>query len=252
MLASANQLNPQSWNRYAYVLNSPLNLVDPDGKQNQDPLAEKARQMRQSTANEPITTTTTVSNTGLQLHPEIQTPQDLNQQAGPLTGETLQNADQAMLDVESMIAEQPGVVNPCRNFAISLGLTDPNEAVNATHTTGGVAMLDPDGRVTDGPQNVLNGSTSAHTVSEGGRNITVPDYFRADSTIRAITYYGVTYLESSRFNAAGRAERAVIMFHERLVHAAAHRTDLYYGPTRAEGSRNINQLIRRNCPNIPH
>ena len=30
-LAAANPMNPQSWNRYAYVLNSPLGLVDPQG-----------------------------------------------------------------------------------------------------------------------------------------------------------------------------------------------------------------------------
>ena len=30
-LAAANPANPQSWNRYAYVMNSPLNFVDPSG-----------------------------------------------------------------------------------------------------------------------------------------------------------------------------------------------------------------------------
>lgn len=30
-LAAVNPLNPQSWNRYAYVLNSPLNAIDPSG-----------------------------------------------------------------------------------------------------------------------------------------------------------------------------------------------------------------------------
>ena len=32
-LAAANPANPQSWNRYAYVLNSPMGLVDPSGLQ---------------------------------------------------------------------------------------------------------------------------------------------------------------------------------------------------------------------------
>src|SRR5260370_40651393 len=30
-LAAVDPTNPQSWNRYAYVLNSPMNLVDPTG-----------------------------------------------------------------------------------------------------------------------------------------------------------------------------------------------------------------------------
>lgn len=30
-MAATNPANPQSWNRYAYALNSPLNLVDPSG-----------------------------------------------------------------------------------------------------------------------------------------------------------------------------------------------------------------------------
>jgi RHS repeat-associated protein len=33
MMASADESDPQSWNRYAYVINNPLNLTDPLGPQ---------------------------------------------------------------------------------------------------------------------------------------------------------------------------------------------------------------------------
>jgi len=36
--AGADPTNPQSWNRYAYVLNNPMKYVDPDGKCPSDPL----------------------------------------------------------------------------------------------------------------------------------------------------------------------------------------------------------------------
>jgi hypothetical protein len=35
-LISADPANPQSWNRYAYVLNNPLRKIDPDGRYNRD------------------------------------------------------------------------------------------------------------------------------------------------------------------------------------------------------------------------
>ena len=35
--ASARLRNPQTWNRYTYVLNNPLRLVDPDGLSDKDP-----------------------------------------------------------------------------------------------------------------------------------------------------------------------------------------------------------------------
>lgn len=37
LMASARAINPKSWNRYTYVLNNPLKLVDPEGLSPQDP-----------------------------------------------------------------------------------------------------------------------------------------------------------------------------------------------------------------------
>jgi RHS repeat-associated protein len=41
LLSSGRSLQPQSWNRYAYVHNSPLRLVDPSGMEDQDPQKPK-------------------------------------------------------------------------------------------------------------------------------------------------------------------------------------------------------------------
>ena len=34
LLASARLTDPQTWNRYAYVRNDPVNMIDPDGMDN--------------------------------------------------------------------------------------------------------------------------------------------------------------------------------------------------------------------------
>jgi hypothetical protein len=33
LLASVRLTNPQTWNRYTYVRNDPVNMVDPDGRE---------------------------------------------------------------------------------------------------------------------------------------------------------------------------------------------------------------------------
>jgi RHS repeat-associated protein len=44
LLASARaSVPPQSWNRYSYVLNNPLNLIDPSGLENDDPQDPKKK-----------------------------------------------------------------------------------------------------------------------------------------------------------------------------------------------------------------
>ena len=43
LIASGRASMPQSWNRYAYVLNNPLNLIDPSGLGDDDPQDAKKK-----------------------------------------------------------------------------------------------------------------------------------------------------------------------------------------------------------------
>ena len=49
MLESGRAADPQSWNRYAYVLNRPLSLVDPYGLSDEDPQAVQEQQQQEPT-----------------------------------------------------------------------------------------------------------------------------------------------------------------------------------------------------------
>lgn len=48
LLLVVGQTRPQSWNRYAYVLNNPIRLIDPNGLEEVDPVqAEEEEQQKQ-------------------------------------------------------------------------------------------------------------------------------------------------------------------------------------------------------------
>jgi RHS repeat-associated protein len=51
--ASARTGTPQSWNRYSYVLNNPLRLIDPTGLADDDPQKKKDEQPKQPTPTQP-------------------------------------------------------------------------------------------------------------------------------------------------------------------------------------------------------
>ena len=66
LLASASASDPQSWNRYAYVLNNPARLVDPDGLDDSDANRQSEQRRQQMSGQQPP-------------QPRPQTPQPANQ-----------------------------------------------------------------------------------------------------------------------------------------------------------------------------
>jgi RHS repeat-associated protein len=255
-LTSAEKTNPQTWNRYTYVLNNPINLVDPLGLQ--DTTAELARRLREQHQNQTVTTTN-VPVTEVQLRPRIPTDQEirlihlatLNQ--GPLTQTMLTNADQAIQDALGMVAAPQTGVNSCRDALLrNFGPVDPTTALQEIQTSGGAARMGPDGIVT-GPQNVFNGNTTVETGIVDGQTVSIAQFLRNESTVRAVTAGNTIYLDDS-FNNQSRIDRAGTMIHEGVVHrsGANNRRDSEFAPAnsrnpREAGSNRINEIIRINC-----
>jgi len=81
LLASGRQANPQSWNRFSYVLNNPVRLTDPTGYEDEDDTNPDQAQV-----NEPLQTPTTQPKTlDLRQDPNIVSAiQEIKQNAAPL------------------------------------------------------------------------------------------------------------------------------------------------------------------------
>jgi RHS repeat-associated protein len=262
ILTSVRKNHPQTWNRYTYVLNNPLTLVDPLGL-DQESAADLARRLQEQRQNQPATTDT-VHITEIQLRPMLPTSQDtaLIQQAtvnmGPLTQTFLNNANQAVQDALGLVAApQPGApTNPCRDALLNnFGTADPTTALQAVRTTGGAAHMGPDG-ITPGPQNVFNGTTTTQTGLVDGSTATgISGFFAGHPEVCAATVEGNVFLNNS-FNGESRLERAQTMIHEEVVHVANGRGDRQFAPgdsatPRVDGSHRINEIIRTNCNRLP-
>jgi RHS repeat-associated protein len=260
ILSSARKNHPQSWNRYNYVLNNPLVLVDPNGLQDQT--EDLRRRLREQQQNQPITTTETTPATEIQLRPLTATAQDQAaiQQAdlsmGLLTQTQLTNANQAVQDSLGMVAPLPGTaINPCREALITnFGAANPTTALQSVRTTGGAAVMGPDG-ITTGPQNVFNGTTTALTGVVDGSTTGISTFLAANPQVSAATVGGNIFLNSS-FDRESRLERAQTMIHEAVVHVANGRSDRQFAPSsstqpRVDGSHQINEIIRTNCNRLP-
>ena len=61
--ASARNGTPQSWNRYSYVLNNPLNLIDPSGLEDDNPQDPKKKDQQPKPAETPLPNVTVTTST---------------------------------------------------------------------------------------------------------------------------------------------------------------------------------------------
>jgi RHS repeat-associated protein len=259
ILTSARKTNPQSWNRYVYVLNNPVRLVDPNGLQGSNPVQNILQRMQ----DQPVSTERSSVTPEIQLHPIIPTADQAasialaNTAAGPLTSTLFNNANQALQNALGMVAEQPGVVNQCRQALITnFGNADPTTALQNLVTSGGAVHVNSDGLLEEGPQNVFNGNTTAADGRINGQDVSISRFLAGNPTVNALTVGSNVYLDDS-FNGRGSLGQAQDMIHEAVVHLANGLTDDSFAPAnstnrRSDGSHRINEIIRQNCNKLPH
>jgi RHS repeat-associated protein len=259
LLASARKENSQTWNRYAYVLNNPLRLVDPNGLQDTNAAQAALERMRE----QPIDTTPTPIIATPQLHEPVLTDElaeaitQANTAMGPLSGNLLNNANRAIQNALTMVAEpsRQGQTNPCRQALIAAFGGDPTSALQSLSTNGGAVQMGPDGYLVPGPQNVFDGNITAEVGDIGGQTVSISQFLADNPTVNAVTVGSNIFLDDS-FNNRGELGQAQDMIHEAFVHRAnGIRDSRYARPNsanpRSDGSNRINDIIREGCNRLP-
>jgi RHS repeat-associated protein len=274
MTSSGTIKNPQTFNRYSYVVNNPYKFVDPLGLTLMDAgifltsdatLPGKLDRVwrflfnkRQNSTNRSQQTRTPEQQHEL-MHQQQQT-QDLETQLRSQFP-TLSQTDGAT--VNAAITDAQNATSP--DTAFSIILTAKFRTSNSTSKTPSDALSnivastassititrDAAGQVTEASANtnaIYDGRTSTLMV-DGDNNASTPEisvakFFKDNPTVNAITYSGFTFVGAGFFSqdANGKAKSIV---HERVVHAGFGRQDTEFGPTRREGSYAINAVIDR-------
>jgi RHS repeat-associated protein len=134
--ASARPSVPQSWNRYSYVLNNPLKLVDPTGLADDDPQKKKDEQPQQPPPTQAIVVDLRKDKT---INAELD---KIRATAKPLPA----NAKPELTDVKTIVGDTSNINNG--GYIDGYG----NEATGFTGTVRGVAYvpLDQGGNIIEG------------------------------------------------------------------------------------------------------
>ena len=167
MLQSGRTTRPQSWNRYAYVLNNPLKLIDPTGLIDEDPQAKKKKEGQQQQQKEVI------PKEGYYIEYKEGKQQTVNNQKvlAP-NGSEFQGADEKPLGntngtfaVGTVVVYKDGKpVDPQSGVTITETVT--NEKVTITNDVNGKPINN--GKPVDAPQSLKDQIQSANA---GGKDL---------------------------------------------------------------------------------
>ncbi len=282
LTASATIRNPQTFNRYSYVLNSPYKFVDPLGLISVDTGAcgNRCKNWGGGGGGFVGLYSTNGQTIGIGYRNEGAGPVPQSAEHPPnasqgTQGETQQQDQEAQLRSQFPTLDQPdgntvnlalmdarNAVSPAAAFGAILTMkyrsagdtTTPSQAlesISASTASSITVTRDANGQVTNATvaeNAVYDGRRSTLMVDDDNNpntpDITVSQFFQNNPTVNAITYAGYIFVGQGFFNqnADGRAKS---MVHEGVVHKGFKRSDTEFGATRTEGSRAINAVIDR-------
>lgn len=283
LTASASIKNPQTFNRYSYVLNSPYKFTDPlgllpasstgpgfygcgaefsscEGGSYWSDLPSIPESQTNLPAQAPAVQATSNSNDQPQATPPALPPSpDLTDAEIRARYPVFNASDQ--LTVNQAISDATDLVNPNGGVNVTPSVligafrnpgdaTTPLQTIAALDATTGVNIgRDANGFVSSlTMQNVFDGRKSTLPIDHDNNpktpEITVAAFFKSEPTVNAFTRDGQVFLGPGFFN-QDSGGRAKSLVHEGLVHKGFGRSDTDFGATRTDGSHAINATIDR-------
>src|SRR5919112_5267842 len=150
-MASAHPAEPQSWNRYAYVLNNPLRLNDPTGMGPESPVTSEQDDPHKIIKPAPVVMDTTPIDTNPVQMPSVMTP--IPTASGPVVPDDGTKPPPLIpLDAARQFADKALSLPVC-GLLFSPSGVNGRERLSALHAAGQIKIADesvmvllPDGR----------------------------------------------------------------------------------------------------------